>query len=133
MESSRKQGKVVRRREVARCILNASLVGAVALMCALPLRRAHAQSTAASIHGQAPAGDEIVATSTTGFRHRTRVHANGKYVIHSLPLGTYSVKLMKNGKVLDKYHRVPLLVSGTRIVNFACPHDKCAAKNDNDS
>jgi hypothetical protein len=75
----------------------------------------------------------IVATSTTGFRHRTRVHANGKYVIHSLPLGTDSVKLMKNGKVLDKSHRVPLLVSGTRIVNFACPHDKCAAISDSNS
>lgn len=133
MEHSKEQGKYVRRNAVARRIMNMSLVVLATLLGTMPLRTAHAQSTAASIHGQAPAGDEIVATSTTGFRHRTTVHANGKYVIHSLPLGTYSVKLMKDGKVLDKYHRVPLLVSGARVVNFACPHDVCAAHGNDKS
>jgi hypothetical protein len=133
MEHRKEQGSKVVRRQFGHIAVGGLVVMTSALLCAMPVRRARAQSTSASIHGQAPAGDVVVATSTTGFRRHTKVKANGKYAFRSLPLGTYRVKLMKDGKVLDMYHHVPLMVSGTRIVNFACPHDKCAAQDDSSS
>lgn len=133
MEHRKEQEGRVGRRHFGRMAAGGLIVMAAALLSVVPVRPARAQSTSAAIRGQAPAGDVVVAISSTGFRHHTKVKANGKYAFRSLPLGTYRVKLMKDGKVLDMYHHVPLMVSGTRILNFACPHDQCAAQGDGSS
>jgi len=133
MEHRKEKGSNAGRRCFGHTVAGGLIVVAAALLFATPVRRARGQSTSASIRGQAPAGDVVVATSSTGFRHHTTVKPNGKYAFRSLPLGTYRVKLMKDGKVLDMYHHVPLMVSGTRILNFACPHDQCAAQDDHAS
>ncbi|GAB3029807.1 hypothetical protein GCM10027285_10380 [Oleiagrimonas citrea] len=108
-----------------------SAVLAVAVVtCAgalLPATAVRAQSTAGMIHGQAPAGDVVLAHSTSGVRRTTVVKKNGQFELRHLPLGVYSVTLKKGDKVIDMYHRVPLTVGRGLEVNFACPHDQCAA------
>ncbi len=97
-------------------------------MILAPAGSVRAQSTSGMIHGQAPAGDVIVAKSTSGMHRKITVGDSGKYKLRNLPLGVYSVTLMKDGKVVDKYHRVPLTVGRGMEVNFACPHDHCEAR-----
>jgi hypothetical protein len=102
----------------------AMMASAMMFIRAVPV---HAQSTSGAIHGQAPAGDVVIARSDTGLRRKVVVGDSGKFKLRRLPLGVYSVTLEKDGKVVDKYHRVPLTVGRGMEVNFACPHDHCAA------
>lgn len=132
MESRKQQGNTdlhPRRARAARCI--AAAAGA-ALFGSMTWGIAHAQSTTGMIHGQAPAGDTVIAHSTSGFRRRVTVEASGKYTLRGLPLGVYSVTLKQGDRFVDMYHRVPLTVSRGVEVNFACPHDECAAPGSGD-
>lgn len=127
MDSRKQHGRNLFRFIKARTARHLTIAALTACCCSMTWGVAHAQSTSAMIHGQAPAGDTIVAKSTSGFRRHTTVKANGRYILRHLPLGVYSVTLKDGDKTIDMYHRVPLTVSRGVLVNFACPHDKCAA------
>lgn len=132
MESRKQQGRTVSRFVQPRAARRLAVAVLAACLGSTALGIAHAQSTTAMIHGQAPAGDTIVAKSTSGFRRHTTVKPDGKYMLRRLPLGVYSVTLKDGDKIVDMYHRVPLTVSRGVLVNFACPHDNCAAPGDDD-
>lgn len=88
---------------------------------------AHAQATSSHIFGQAPAGAVVTAHSDAGARRHSTVNAKGRYNINSLPPGTYSVTLEKDGHTVDTRANIPLDVGRGAEVDFACPHDQCAA------
>lgn len=88
----------------------------------------HAQSTVAKVFGWAPAGQTITAhSSTSGARRHVQANAKGRYTISALPLGIYTVTLEKDGKAVDTRSNIPLTVGGGAEIDFACPHDQCAA------
>jgi hypothetical protein len=91
---------------------------------------AGAQGTSASIFGQAPAGETIVAQSSSGLHRHVVVGSNGRYSLRNLPLSVYTVSLQKEGKAVDTRHNIPLTVSRGMEVDFACPNDHCAAASD---
>jgi hypothetical protein len=93
----------------------------LALALAVGSAGALAQSTSGSIFGQAPvaAGESVQVQSSTGIRRDVPVDANGRYAIGSLPLGSYTVSLMKNGAVVDSRTDVNLKVGSGTEVSFA--------------
>jgi hypothetical protein len=88
---------------------------------------AHAQSTTASIFGRAPAGETIVAQSSSGLHRGTKANAEGRYKFSSLPQSTYTVILQKDGNTVDTQSNIALIVGRGAEVDFACPNDQCAA------
>jgi hypothetical protein len=88
---------------------------------------ATAQSTSAHIFGQGPAGAKVEAHSTTGTHRTTLIKDNGHYDLRSLPMGNYTVTLWKGDTVADTRANVRLMVGRGAEVDFACPHDQCAA------
>ncbi|XRD86110.1 carboxypeptidase regulatory-like domain-containing protein [Dyella acidisoli] len=88
---------------------------------------AHAQSTTASVFGQAPAGEIVTAHSSEGLQRHKIVGKNGRYRIDPLPAGDYSVTLEKDGQPVDARTHIPLIVGRGTEVDFACPNDHCAA------
>ena len=86
----------------------------------------HAQATAGKIFGWAPAGETITVHSTSGVRRHSKVNAQGRYTIGSLPMGVYTVALEKDGNAVDTRSNIPLAAGGGSEVNFACAHDQCA-------
>ncbi|MGY3038979.1 hypothetical protein ACVWWQ_000566 [Rhodanobacter sp. TND4EL1] len=97
------------------------------LFAAVPPNTANAQSTSGRIFGQAPAGETVIAQSSTGLRRHVTVKDSGHYVITSLPPGTYAVTLEKDGTTVDTRKNIPLGASRGSEVDFACPQDKCDA------
>jgi hypothetical protein len=86
-----------------------------------------AQSTSTHIFGWGPAGQRVVVQSTTGLKRTTAVNDHGRYAFRSLPMGLYTVSLMKGDKVVDTRPNIPLTVGRGAEVDFACEKDKCAA------
>ncbi|WP_250624430.1 TonB-dependent receptor [Pinirhizobacter soli] len=80
-----------------------------------------AQATTGSIFGQAPAaeGETVQVRSNSGVTREVAVDANGRYTIGSLPLGTYSVSLVKDGATIDSRSNVDLRVGSGTEVSFA--------------
>lgn len=87
----------------------------------------HAQATTGRIHGQAPAGQTVTVQNNTGVHRHTTVGSKGSYSLRMLPLGIYTITLEKDGKPVDTRRHIPLTVGGGAEVDFACPHDQCAA------
>ncbi|MDF4002921.1 TonB-dependent receptor [Luteibacter sp. PPL552] len=83
----------------------------------------HAQSTTGGLNGSVPAGgnETIVIESGTGFRREVPVDARGRYAASQLPLGTYTVTLMRDGAVVDTRKDVTLRVGASTDVSFAAP------------
>ena len=79
-----------------------------------------AQSTTGAIFGQAPAaaGETITVTNESGFNRQIPVDASGRYSLNSLPTGTYTVKLERDGKVVDSRDNVTLRVGAGTEVSF---------------
>ncbi len=79
-----------------------------------------AQSTTGAIFGQAPAaaGETITVTNESGFNRQIPVDASGRYSLNSLPTGTYTVKLERDGKVVDTRDNVTLRVGAGTEVSF---------------
>lgn len=127
MEGRKQQERTIRHLVGSRTALGSVVVAVALLFGSTALSTAQAQSTVARIFGVAPAGAQVIARNDTGARRRTTVRNDGHYVLRSLPLGTYTVTLEKGGKVADTVHHVPLTVSRGMEVDFACPHDQCAA------
>lgn len=96
------------------------------LLCGAGLGTAHAQSTAGRLFGQAPAGSHVTAHSERGVRRHVTVKDAGRYVITSLPPGTYDVALETEGVTVDTRKNIPIHVGGGSEVDFACPQDKCS-------
>jgi len=85
-----------------------------------------AQSTGGQIFGQGPAGATVNVHSNSGAHRHATIRDDGRYTIRSLPLGTYSVSLEKDGKDVDTRRNIPLSVGRGAEVDFACPQDQCA-------
>ncbi|TCV92436.1 TonB-dependent receptor-like protein [Luteibacter rhizovicinus] len=94
---------------------------AVALAMGLGLTGgAFAQSTTGTITGQAPAaaGETVQVTGSTGVTREVPVDASGRYRVGNLPLGTYTVNVMKGGAVVDSRKNVSLTVGTSSEVSF---------------
>ncbi|PTR33897.1 carboxypeptidase family protein [Luteibacter sp. OK325] len=85
-----------------------------------------AQGTTASMFGQGPAGGVVTAKSDTGAQRHATISDSGRYKISPIPMGTYTVTLEKDGKVLDTRNKISLTVGKGAEVDFACENDKCA-------
>ncbi|MDQ1093945.1 outer membrane receptor protein involved in Fe transport [Xanthomonas sacchari] len=99
----------VMRRSVLAVLLGAALTQGVV----------HAQSTTGSIYGVAPAGATITVQSDTGLTRTVPVDSAGRFNIGSLPVGTYTVTLNKDGQAVDSRKGIGLRVSSGTEVSFA--------------
>ncbi|MEO7066471.1 MAG: carboxypeptidase-like regulatory domain-containing protein [Rhodanobacter sp.] len=97
------------------------------ILASAGLGTAHAQSTSGKIFGQAPAGSLVTARSSMGLSRHASVKDNGHYIITSLPPGTYTVIIEKEGTTVDTRKNIPIGAGRGSEVDFACPQDKCGA------
>lgn len=81
---------------------------------------AFGQATTGTIYGTAPAapGETIQITGGAGFNRTITVDASGKYSI-TLPVGTYTVALMRDGKVVQSRTGISPVAAGAIAVDFA--------------
>ncbi|MFK2904408.1 carboxypeptidase regulatory-like domain-containing protein [Dyella ginsengisoli] len=86
-----------------------------------------AQATSTHIFGWGPAGQRVVVKSATGLKRTTAVNDHGRYAFRSLPMGVYTVSLMKGDTVVDTRPNIPLTIGRGAEVDFACDKDQCAA------
>ena len=106
---------------VRRVLSARSLVLAAALaVCGLAASSAaYAQSTAGEVFGSAPVGSAVTAHSTTnGTQREVHVDERGRYSIHALPVGVYTVTMSKNGKDVSQHPNVPVVVGRGIKVDF---------------
>ena len=84
---------------------------------------AYGQATTGSIFGQAPvaSGETVVIKSTSGFTREAPIDASGRYAFASLPLSSYTVTLMRDGKVVESHSDVTLKVGTGTEVSFVAP------------
>ncbi len=78
---------------------------------------AFGQATTGTLYGSAPeSGETVTVQSASGLTRQATVDASGRYSFGNLPLGTYTVTLMKDGQVVDTRNNVTLRVgAGTRV------------------
>lgn len=97
-------------KRTALAVVLASLVGTAA-----------AQSTTGSLYGSAPAaaGATITVQSASGLKRTVAIDADGRYSLGSLPVGTYTVTLVRDGQIVEKRENVLLKVGGGTEVSFA--------------
>lgn len=95
---------------------------AVAIVASLSLAAAPAlaQSTTGSIFGQvaASSADAVQIKSNTGLARTVTIDKNGRYVATELPLGNYTVSLLRDGQVVDSRNDISLRVGGGTEVSF---------------
>lgn len=108
---------------------NMAIVIALGFIGSLSSPTARAQSTTATIFGQAPAGAIVTAKSETGLHRHGAVNKQGRYKLSQLPMGDYSVMLEKDGKAVDTRSKISLLAGQNSEVDFACPNDHCEASD----
>src|SRR5699024_8630301 len=79
-----------------------------------------AQSTSGTIYGTAPAApDEVIqVTGGAGFNRTVEVDSTGNYSI-TLPVGTYTVSLLRDGEVVQSRTGVSPAAAGAVAVNFS--------------
>ena len=80
---------------------------------------AFGQATTGNILGQAPAGDSVMVSGSTGVTREVPVDASGRYRIGNLPLGAYTVTLKKDGAAVDTRNNVNITVGAGTTVSFA--------------
>jgi outer membrane receptor protein involved in Fe transport len=83
---------------------------------------AYAQATTGSIFGTAPvaSGESVKVTNLSNGTTRTvAVDSSGRYAATNLPVGTYSVSLIKDGAVVSTSDKVVVSVGGGTEVPFA--------------
>ena len=92
---------------------------AVAILSALPVV-ASAQSTTGSIYGQVKAspGDAIRITNDTGLSREVGIDERGRYSAAQLPLGSYTVSVIHDGRVTQSRDNVSLRVGSGVEVSF---------------
>ena len=68
-------------------------------LSSLALAPAYAQSATGSVAGRATAGDQIsIVNSATGASRTVTVGADGSYRMSQLPVGDYSLQVMRGGQ-----------------------------------
>ncbi|HEX7817176.1 TonB-dependent receptor [Dyella sp.] len=92
-------------------------------ICLAPWAPLLAQSTTGSINGSVPAGanQSVVVESGSGIRREVPVDSRGRYSASQLPLGNYSVTLMRDGAPVDSRKNVTLRVGQGTDVSFIEP------------
>ncbi|MBM7132105.1 TonB-dependent receptor [Dyella mobilis] len=105
-----KCGVLLKRRCLA-TVIGASLISA----------GVYGQSTTSNIYGQVPAekGNSVVIRSDTGLRREIQVDSSGRYNATQLPVGNYTVTLMRNGTAVQTHDHVVLNVGVGVNVSFA--------------
>ncbi|HET6552143.1 MAG TPA: TonB-dependent receptor plug domain-containing protein [Dyella sp.] len=80
------------------------------------------QATSGTIYGTVPAvaGESVQITGGSGFNRTVDVGTSGKYSV-TLPVGTYTVSLLQDGKVVDTRSGVSPVAAGAVAVDFAVP------------
>lgn len=80
----------------------------------------YAQSTTGRIFGQAPvaSGETVQVSSTSGVTRTVAVDASGRYSVNSLPLGNYTVSLIRDGQTVDSRTGVTMVVGAGTEVSF---------------
>ena len=94
---------------------------AVGLLVALGANTAHAQSTTSNIFGHVPVqpDETVVIRNSTGLTRTVSVDGQGRYNATQLPIGTYSVSLMRDGKVVQARDNVLLQVGVGADISFS--------------
>ena len=92
---------------------------------------AHAQSTTSSIFGHVPVqpGETIVIRNSSGLTRTVNVDSQGRYNAPQLPIGTYSVSLMSDGKVVQTRDNVVLQVGVGAEISFSAAPAEAAETN----
>ena len=93
---------------------------AIGLLACGAAGTAWAQATNGTIYGSAPVapGETIQITGAGGFNRSIPVSASGRYSI-TLPVGTYTVSLLQDGKVVQSRTDVSPVAAGAVAVDFA--------------
>lgn len=89
--------------------------------------RVAAQSTHGAIAGHAPAGDQILIKGVTGLERTITVRSNGRYAARGLPVGVYTVTLVRDGQPMATRRNVGFSPGGSHRVNFECDNGECTA------
>ena len=81
---------------------------------------AYGQATTGSIFGSAPvaAGETVVITGQSGIARTVTVDESGRYSANSLPVGMYTVTLMRDGQTVSTRNNVTVKVSTGTDVSF---------------
>ena len=101
------------------------LAGVMGIFAMASIPTVSAQTTAGSIFGKAPAGDSINVHSDTGAGRTVKVDASGRYKALEMPMGNYTVTLIKNGVPIVKHINVPVVAARGTEVDFNCGANKC--------
>src|ERR1700739_3035832 len=93
---------------------------ATALGLLLVSMAAQGQSTTGNIYGRVPAqaGDSVVLSNGVGLTRSVNVDSQGRYNATQLPIGTYSVTVMHDGKEVQRRDNVLLKVGAGVDVSF---------------
>ena len=83
---------------------------------------AFAQATTGTIYGTVPvaSGETIQITGGAGFNRTISVGPSGRYSI-TLPVGNYTVSLLRDGKVVQSKANVTPAAAGAVVVDFTSP------------
>ena len=94
---------------------------ATALGLLLASTAAYGQSTTSSIFGRVPAqaGESVVVSNGAGLTRTVSVDSQGRYNATQLPVGTYSVSLMRDGQVVQRRDNVTLKVGVGADISFS--------------
>ena len=91
----------------------------------------HAQSTTGTIFGTTPAGTGNavhVQSLSSGLSRDVSIDERGRFAIGELPIGAYTVSLLRDGKVVDTRNNVQLRVGTSTQVVFT-PSATASAQN----
>ena len=104
---------------------------AMGLLVALGANTVNAQSTTSSIFGRVPVqpGETVVIRNTTGLTRTVGVDSQGRYSAAQLPIGMYSVTLIREGKVVQTRDNVLLQVGVGADISFSEASAEAGAVN----
>jgi len=104
---------------------------ATGLLVAFGANTAHAQSTTSSIFGHVPVqpGETVSVRNSTGLTRTVSVDSQGRYNATQLPIGTYSVSLIHDGKVVQTRDNVLLQVGVGADISFSDSTAETSAVN----
>ncbi|WP_231120485.1 TonB-dependent receptor [Cognatilysobacter tabacisoli] len=106
-----------RMKKAALCLALGACLGTVAPM-------ALAQSVTGAVAGRASAGDQItVSNPATGVTRTVTVGSNGAYRLSQLPVGDYTLQVVRDGQPVGAPVQVNVALGGTTTVNLGSGGD----------